>query len=166
MKENATQQIPAASSTSQQLADYAMAFDLVSKMAKVMTEDKVIEQTFILFSMLCAPDRLAYLQFINGNPKDISLYPNHSSDGEAAKKRLQRDLKDAAWVESEDGFILRIHLPDTTLGVLGVEGIPFVQFKQHYLNLGINLVGVIALAISNARHYERVDETKNELKKE
>ena len=151
------------SSWNQQLADYAMAFDLVSKMAKVTTEDKVIEQTFVLFSMLCAPSKLVYLQFIDGNPKNIFVSPAQSVESEPIKNSLVFDLKEAPWVESEDGFILRIHLEDTTLGILGVEGIPFVQFKKHYLNLGINLVSVIALAISNARHYEGLEETKENL---
>ena len=142
------------SADNRQLADYAMAFDLVSKIAKVTTEDKVIEKTFELFTMLCAPGRIAYLQIINNEPGGTFFYPSAPSKDETGKERLIHTLGGSAWTASDSGFILRICLDSTTLGILEIEGIPFIQYREHYLNLGLNLVGVIALAISNARSYQ------------
>jgi len=138
-------------------ADYAMAFDLVSKIARVMTEDMVVQKTFELFTLLCAPESIAYLQILDGRPRDLFLSPASAADTAPAKDRLLAALADSAWTVSEKGFIIRICLENNTLGILAVEGISFVQFKDHYLNLGVNLAGAIALAIANARYYQHVE---------
>ncbi len=159
MEHNNNQPVPT-SPGNQQLADYAMTFDLVSKIAKVTTEEKVIEKTFELFTMLCAPSSMTYLQFINSEPGGAFFYPSTPFDYETRKKRLIHALEGAAWTASDSGFILRICLDDTTMGIIEIEGIAFIQYKEHYLNLGINLAGVIALAISNARYYQDLVEAK------
>lgn len=144
------------SSDRRHLADYAMAFDLVAKIAGVTTEQKVIEMIFEFFAALCAPAELVYLPFRDGKPGEIMLRPEASGKIDPLKERLMK-LRGAYMLsDSEKGFILRIQLEEDMLGIFSVDRIMFPEHLQHYLNLGIHLASSIALAVTNARYFERL----------
>ena len=139
-----------ATAAKQLAANYAMAFDLLGDLTRVMGEANAIEAILNLFAMLFAPGRLGYLAFGDGlagesharqaTPVDLAL--------------LQRWLETAAdksWLETETGFYLRISHDSQTVGALVVEAVAFPEYKRQYLNLALHIAQLCGLAITRAR---------------
>ncbi len=147
----------ALSNANRQLADNAMVFDLIGSLPGTTTEAKAIENVFELFDMLCAPDSLAYVPLVGGQPGNALSRPAERIVGESIPARLAGFREDYAWTDSGNGFVLRISHQDETLGVLEIEGLAFPQHKQHYLNLALTVVRVCGLAIANARAYQELE---------
>ena len=84
------------------------------------------------------------------------LHPESSSGRDLLKKRLERVHDAYELTHSGKGFILRIQLENDLLGIFEIDEIAFPEHLQHYLNLGIHLSSSIALAVSNARYFERL----------
>ncbi len=154
----------ARANANQYAADYVMMFDLIGNLVKVMTETEAIEEIFDLFTMLFAPRSLVYAPVIGGKLGDFQSRPAFLADDEAMKSRLTSFDEDYAWTGSGDGFLLRIGYQGETLGVLAIEGIAFPEYKEHYLNLALTIVSVCGLAIANARIYQQIKQTEEELR--
>ena len=151
-----------------QSAEHAMAFDLIGRLTGIMTEAQAIESILDLFAMMFAPGILAYLPMKDGEPGSVCSRPLHSVDRVVIRDdaiRFER-VSDShhAWTESGNGFILRVSHRDETLGLLEVDEIAFPQYKEYYLNLALNMVGVCGLAIDNARTYQEVKRAESALK--
>ena len=146
-----------------QLADYAMIFDLVDSLARVNIEKQVVESICHLFSMLCAPACLHYRAMIEGRPGEIQSFTSDQTVPELLEVRLNDLQGDYSWTSSGKGFLLRISDPQETLGILEVDGIAFPEYKEHYLNLALTITKVFALAIRNARAYEKLEKTLHDL---
>jgi len=54
------------------------------------------------------------------------------------------------------GFALRLADAEGTLGVLEIEDVAVPDSLEHYVNLGLGLVDVCALAVRNARTHEQL----------
>jgi signal transduction histidine kinase len=135
----------------QNLADYAMLFDLLNNLMKTVTEDESIERIIDLFTMLFAVNSAIYIPLNNGTAGNILSRPAAISDIEAAKNRLLGLKGDYSWTPSGNGFLLRIGYQDETLGVLEVDGFAFPEYKGHYLNLALIIARVCGLVITNSR---------------
>ncbi len=142
---------------SRQSADYAMLFDLISALGGINTETEVIEKIFELFTMLCAPSRLVYLPLVDGLPGDARVRPAYQGISEATRNRLAGLRSNYAWTESGKGFTLRIGRRDQTVAVLEVDGFSYGELGRDYLNLALNIAPVLALAISNARQFQKLN---------
>jgi hypothetical protein len=70
-----------------------------------------------------------------------------------------------AHTPSGRGFTLRIADANGTLGLLDVEEVAAQDSLEHYVNLGLGLVEVCALAIRNARTFDRLDATLADLQR-
>ncbi len=145
------------------LADYAVIFDLIGSLAREKSEAKVIDSISQFFFMLFAPMRLNYLKLEEGLPAGVYCYPLHRDDREQVIDRLCRLKENYSWTDSQEGFLLRISDAEGTLGILEVEGIAFPQYRTHYLNLAITVSKVCALALENARTYEKLEKTLEDL---
>jgi signal transduction histidine kinase len=146
------------------LADYAMVFELLSTLPELTTEDKVIERILELFSMLFAPEHLVYISLVDGKMSKVFPTSTPFHEVEVIKSTMTNCEEEYLWTDSNHGFILRICLHDRTLGVIKVEGMSFPQYKEHYLNLALTIIRVCALAISNARTYEKIKVSEESLK--
>ncbi len=142
---------------SRQSADYAMLFDLISALGGINTEAEVIEKIFELFTMLCAPSRLVYLPLVDGVPGDARARPVYQGVSDTTRNRLAGLRASYAWTESGKGFTLRIGRREQTMAVLEVEGFSYGELGRDYLNLALNIAPVLALAISNARQFQKLN---------
>jgi hypothetical protein len=150
--------------SSRMLADYAMSYDLVSRLTGLKSETKVIEAIFELFVMLFAPATMVYLP-VNGGKPGVARFMPESAASEASSLSGLAELRgDHAWTESNRGFLLRVGGEDAVLGLLKVDDIAFPQYREHYLNMGLNLAQVCGLAVQNARVYEQLEQTIAQLK--
>ena len=145
-------------------ADYAMVLDLIQHLARVYNETEIIDKTIELFTLLCAPGRVAYLSIMDGKPVDTRFVMVPAQDDEPTRARLANFSEDYGWTESGNGFILKVAGPSGTLGVLEIDHLAFPQYKEHYLDLAVSTAGVCGLAISNARTYQKLTQSRNELR--
>ncbi|MBA4372377.1 MAG: hypothetical protein C0402_05895 [Thermodesulfovibrio sp.] len=145
------------------VADYIMAFDLLSDIAATATETQVVDKIFLLFTVLCSPKSLAYLPVIDGQVTEAFL-SNGSEDRTAAGIRLAQ--YHGEFTVLDDGFVICIESGKMSLGILEMTGINFTQYRDHYLNLALHLRGVLALGISNARNYEALEAQRKMLRAE
>ncbi|MBI4284447.1 MAG: DUF1638 domain-containing protein [Chloroflexi bacterium] len=148
----------------QQAADCMMAFELLSTMTRTRTETEAVQQMLELFTGLFQPKKLAYSPIAAeriGPPLAASA-PTGAGAGEAL---LSSPDTPYAWTPSDTGFILRVGEPDDILGLLEVDDFAFPQHKAHYLNLALVLVKVCAMAISNARAYEELQNYRDHLER-
>lgn len=141
-----------------ELADYAMAFDCLSRLAQIMTEAESIDAIKELFRMLFAPEEVHYLRIENGIPCSKHNIPD------ALLRQMQELQADYAWVPAHRGFLLRIAYGEQLLGVIAVERLAFPEFRERYLNLALVIVGVCGLAIENARIYQQTTMAENTLR--
>jgi hypothetical protein len=148
------------------LSDYAMALDLLGAMTGINTEPEVIKKILEFFSMLCSPSTIVYLPVVNGKPDKIFPLSSHTADSTALMKRLANVKESYAWTESGSGFILKIADSTETMGIIEIDGISFPEYKKHYLNLCLNIMSVLTIAISNARNYQKLELTKEMLREE
>ncbi|MEA3373449.1 MAG: ATP-binding protein [Campylobacterota bacterium] len=139
-------------------ADHTMAFDLISHLNQKLDEREIIERIIEIFSMLFAPKTLFYLSIRDSKLEKQFLTENVTAETieETLKSKEQYLLK-------SNGFVLQIKYNSILLGVLNIDEIAFPEYKNQYLNLAISLSGVCALAIANARNYQKTKEIESQL---
>ncbi|MEQ8189959.1 MAG: ATP-binding protein [Candidatus Eremiobacterota bacterium] len=149
------------------MADYAVMMDLTGSLVREVKEDCVIEKIFELFTVLFAPGELIYISCVDGTEHTIKARPDALKYD---KKRISELLNlQGNYSSSDKGFRLRItgqkhdlsHSEENT-GFLEIEGISFPEYRDHYLNMALNIVNVCSLAILNARFYDTVIEAKKQ----
>jgi|GEM_PF-1654099 len=145
-----------------QIADYAMALDLIKPLAQINDEKIAVEKIIELFQMLFAPQTLVYAsleehdaQIIYGKQLDPSVVEMHSQQ--------IRDLKEEYYLhENGAGFTLPINRNQQLLGFLIVGDVHFPEYTQRYLNLALSMTGVFGLAIENSRHFYEIKQQQEE----
>ena len=137
-----------------EIADQAVAVDLLERLAG--TQNEVDAQAAIedIFRMLFAPATWCYLQVQGGHPEIGSNVP------EEIRSALNEFSGAWAWTPSGRGFLLRIAREGQTLALIVVDGLAFPEFRERYLNLALGMSGVCALAIDNARTHKRLVEVE------
>jgi hypothetical protein len=153
-----------ASSATKRLADYAMVFELIGRLASLDEEEKAIERIMEIFSMFCAPSHVFYLPLLDGAPGKIRSLPALTGDAEEAKIRLLNFQGEHEWTEDQCGFRMRINAGSVDLGIVEINNVALPEFLHHYRNLGMAIAGACALAIHNSRIYDRLQKTLADLK--
>jgi diguanylate cyclase (GGDEF)-like protein len=144
----------------QQLANYALAFDMLSNLTRMMTEDDAVMEIRNIFQMLFAPLELTYVSLVGG--KLHKIFPRETPE-EHTRKLLDWALSnpdDYSVYPDNDGFILRISHLAETLGIIEIKQITFPQYSQQYLNMSLVLAPLCGLTISNARAYQIIEENE------
>ena len=138
--------------TAKQIADFAMMFDVVSKIAEVSNELELIKKLLDTFAMLFAPKKIGYYGIGRSFPAE-----SISEDNFELALELIRELEQHwCFTASGSGFLLLIEHKQEVFGVLEVDGFAFQEYQSHYLNSMLNIISVCGLAIANARQYEYV----------
>jgi signal transduction histidine kinase len=133
-----------------ELADIVSAMDMLTRMAQMQQEEKVIDSIKQLFQMLFAPTTLYYLRMEHGMAIPVSTIPDDMLE-------LMRGLHQTSQVKDDgEGFLLRIGYDSEVLGVIAVDRVTFPQYLKRYLNLAIAVTGVCGLAIENARNRRKM----------
>jgi len=147
------------------LADYSVIMELTAELGLAMSEDDIVEKIFEFFTILFAPGELLYISMVDGNKTILKSRPYSIIEDE---KRVLELLKlEGNYSSSDSGFRLKIKdqkpgRKDEIIGFIEIEAISFPEYKEHYLNLALNILNVCSLAILNARFYEKVLEAKKQ----
>jgi signal transduction histidine kinase len=145
------------------IADYATAFDFLGKLAGCRTEEAVIEKAFDLFSLLFSPTKLIFLEIRAECPGTVISRSDAPFDLEEAKIRMEWMETDYAWTPSGKGFFIRVG-EGPNRAVIQVEGVRFTEYLNHYLNLALNIVPVLSLALNNAKNYQLLQNEQYKLR--
>lgn len=150
---------------SRRTSDYAMVLDLLTKLAHTIQLNEVYQGIMDLFAMLFAANHVALLPVVAGVVQPPIW--NHDEAYPLEWAKVQDWLAQAVLIypdsAPEKGFGLCIQNQDQVLALVLVKQLTFPQHYHHYLNLGISLVGVCGLALSNARTFEAMQCTQMEL---
>jgi PAS domain S-box-containing protein len=150
----------------QQLADHAMIFDLMAKLAEMTREEDALQKVMELFQMLFACGRLVYYPLLDHEPGKIYNFSSSEIVPETVLSRLAWGQTTQAWCEIDDGFLLQFRHGEETLGILEVGEIAFPEYRARYINIAAAISDVCALAISNARIYQKLYEVSEVLRSE
>ncbi len=150
----------------QQMADYAMAFDLIGGLTDLRHEGEVAAHILDIIAMLCAPARLCYLMLVEGRPGGFFSRAADATFDAAMRERLVEFRGDYALADAGSGFTLRLGNLGETLAVVAVDGLTFPQRGEHYLNLMLSLRPVFVLGILNARTFERLERARSLLQED
>ncbi len=151
-----TQAAQSADSAQKQIANYAMAMELLNELVNATSEMAAIQSIVTTFHMLFAPERIFYMPIYDGEPGPIYSEKLAVMNDEAIRDRLNRLDQEYAWMTGKHGFLLRISHQGDLLGVVEIEGFAFPQYKEHYRKIALTLVKICGLAVTNARTYQQL----------
>ncbi len=149
-----------------QVAEYAMALDLLAGVSQSDSEKQTIDNIVAVFGMLFSPEKIDYIPLApEGRRKNPSQH--HSAQGEdSAHGSLAVFAGNFSWTVSARGFWVKISHRGAALGIVIIDEIAFQEYKEQYLNLALSLAEVCGLAIANARQQEELIEGKQALQLE
>jgi len=145
-----------------EISEYAMAFDLLTKVTHSITEKEAIENILQICSTLFSPQKLFFASIKDNKPEQIYSLLLLTEDKSTIKTRLTNFNKKYDWTESKKGFQIIINYQGNTLGILEVDELACPEYKEHYLNLTISMVDVFGLSIENAMRYQRIKAAEKE----
>lgn len=132
---------PMPNDSKKELADFFMALDLLNDLARLKTEDSVIEGIKDMFFMLFAP---RHVEFKNAGALQVV------------------DDKNCLVVQKRpDGFVLPVSGGTGLLGEIDVSGLGHPEYLEQYKQLATRIVDICGLAIENARHYQEIKNLSN-----
>lgn len=135
-------------------ADLAMVSDLLATMAGIRTEEGVIESIRELFVLLFSPGRLHYLAIHTDEGSDLPAEcPGDLREG------CRAVLEGGTGVRTEDGLILPVTYMDRLVGIIAMEDFAVPAYTDRYQNFLRIILPVCGLAVCNARHLQRLNET-------
>lgn len=118
-----------------ELADFVMALDLLSSLARVRQEDAVLDRIKDMFLMLFAPREF--------------IFRSHAPDAQVKMGEIGES-------KSSDSFVIPVSGSGGLLGEIEVKGLNQPQHLEQYKKLATRIVNVCGLAIENARHYQKI----------
>ena len=136
----------------QQLAETAMAMDLVGRLSVAEGELGVISQILEIFTALFAPTLCFYLPgcaIRASRPETLGDTPQPDSLAEARDFALERGATRVT--ASGQGFLLRLQYEVETLGVFLIDGLAMSQHLRKYQNLALQMAGLCAMAVQRAQ---------------
>jgi signal transduction histidine kinase len=148
-----------------QYSEYAMAFDLLSTLARSVDEREVIQQTLNLYQMLFAATDTAFIRFQDGVPVSVvwNGFDRHGEDEELLYRDALELKSEYGVLQDGSGFLLRVCLGGQTSGVVRITGIIFPQYIDTYLNLALSTIEVCGLALTNATRYRELADKNREV---
>jgi diguanylate cyclase (GGDEF)-like protein/PAS domain S-box-containing protein len=136
-----------------ELADYAMAMDLLAQMASVRSEDQLTMGIADLATRLFGSRDSAYVPVERAAEADGPLIAQ--ALGSAAEY---------GWNDEGTTFWVKVGQPGEPLGILTAGDFYFPRYGDRYLNLAIGLARVLALAVSNARSFQELVSARDALR--
>jgi diguanylate cyclase (GGDEF)-like protein len=145
-------------------ADYAMAMDIISGISNISEENEVIKKIVLLFNQIFGAKKINYFQFFDGNPGQLFSYPDSDKIPKGEIDVLKKFSKSYEVLPEKNGFLIKLSFSNDKLGVLNVSDIPFSENLNEFLSLSLVISNVCSLAISNARKYKTLEESKEKYK--
>lgn len=138
--------------TAKEIADFAMMFDVISKIAEVSGEAEMIQKLIDTFAILFVPKQIGYY----GIDRSFSVNGISEENFELGLELIHARERLWCFSSSGTGFLLLLEHKQDVFGVLEVDDFAFQEYQNHYLNSMLNINRVCGLAISNARQYEYI----------
>lgn len=132
----------------QQLADYAMALDVMKNCTQLADEKAVASSIIRLFHQLFGA---ATVRFTLLSESSISGYELHCDETICSFTASSVDQP-----APPDGFCISIHDEFETYGSLSFGQFAFPQYRNDYFNLALSLAGVCALSLAISRAHKRI----------
>jgi diguanylate cyclase (GGDEF)-like protein/PAS domain S-box-containing protein len=126
----------------QQISDYSRIGHLLGALTKTQTEEETRTDILEIFRVLLSPQKVAY------HPVR-SLSPGTPAE-DSPQDRILSLNADYAWTEGRGGLLLKIANGREILGILELEGLAFLERRDHDLNLALTLAKIAALAFVKA----------------
>ncbi|ADC61442.1 ATP-binding protein [Allochromatium vinosum] len=145
----------------QQLAETAMAMDLVGRLSVADGERGVIGQILEIFTALFAPTQCFYLpcaELRANRPETLGDTPTPESFAEARDFALERGTIRAT--ASGHGFLLRLQHETETLGVFLIDGLAMTRHLRKYQNLALQMAGLCAMAVQRAQSIQLLSQSE------
>jgi len=142
----------------EQMADYALAFDMVSNLTRTMNELEAMREIDHTFKLLFSPQKTAYISLDNGEMRDNKLTNTSPGEAQDLLNWVTSSSEDYMINENKDGFNIRISHQSETLGAAQISQIAFPEYCQKYLNMALVITPLFGLAISKARTYQKLEE--------
>jgi signal transduction histidine kinase len=146
------------------VAEYAMAIDVLERLAHLGTEEDVIAHVVDLFTMLFSPGSVSCAMVERDVPRMVDGSSGH--DAEAARTEIERFVAahDGAGAVSASGkgVIVRISHEREILAALRLDELAFPANAARYAELAGSIAGVCGLALANARAGARLKQLDNE----
>ncbi len=134
LEENGENTKTLADDKNKELADFFIALDLLSSLARLRTEEEVIESTKEMFTMLFAPQEVSFI-----------------SAEECVASQEQEDNG-----QSSDSFSVPVTGSSGLLGTIEIRKLKLPRHREQYKSLAARIVNVCGLALENARHYQQI----------
>ena len=106
---------------------------------------------------------MIYLAVRHDVPTEVISRSSVAFDVEAAKSCMLRLEAEYAWTASGEGFDLLLG-QGPTREIIRIEGVRFVEYRDHYLNLALDVVPVLGLALTNARNFQLLRDEEAKLR--
>jgi len=136
--------------------DYAMGMDFMARLGHCQAEAEVAEGILDLARLLFGATRAFYVAGSGGAGAASFAFPPEAAPSLEETARWAR-MEDAyARLPSGRGFALRIGPSGQPTAALVVQETPFADRLDHYVNVALSFVGVMAMAIDSARAREQV----------
>lgn len=135
------------------IAEYAMAVDLLSRLAQAVGETDVARGILDLLQELFAPATISFVPLVDGRLGEAVTVGEPISD---RCRRAARDALAAGATCGDGGFVLPLARGDEVLAVVVVSGLPFPERCEHYLDVALGISEILALTVAYARAYDRL----------
>lgn len=151
-------------------ATYEMLFDLIQDLAEVKLEEKVVTKIFEIFRLLFSPKKVSFVAIEHGEisyrlsePKNPKNSMNKSDQNKYPPIESFHDSY--IWLTDSKGFYLKIVHNQKVMGYLKIQEIKFPKYIDRYLNIALIISKICGLAIYNARMYQKLISTKQQLER-
>lgn len=106
---------------------------------------------------------MVYVSIADQKLQEVLWRAEEPFDVSGAIDRMQKLDRDHEWTPSGKGFLIRIG-QGSPRAIIEAEGIRFAEYRDHYLNLALNVIPVLELAFANARNFQLLQNEQEKLR--
>jgi diguanylate cyclase (GGDEF)-like protein/PAS domain S-box-containing protein len=149
-----------------QVADYAMALDLLGQLAALRSERELRTRIADLMRLLFACSQACYValdEYVHGQDADGDQPLECGDTLQRVMVETMATKSEYGEIEEHNAFWVKVGNPSRPTALLLAGDFAFPQYKRRYLNLALNMARVFGLAVTNARAYNELNRTRDEL---
>ncbi len=137
---------------------------MIKNLVQFTSEEMVINKIFEIIISLFSPKTIIYTSITNNKITTIKTFPQNIKKTEIDLEKLNFFNENYYLLETKRSFILKITHSNELLGFIEINEIEYPQYLTRYLNIAIVISRICGLSIANARTYQKLNKTLDELK--
>jgi len=155
--EQAAKQIKKLKERSFQMGDFAMMMDLLGNLSGTLSQAQLANLIFEQFAALTNPQRIELHIYSEGCVTDSYSWPS--------PERWTADPEELSepFYLTEDGYSISIPGRHEPIAFLIIQGLGFMQYRDHYINLSLSLAPVFGISLESARSFSKIEQTSSKL---